>query len=82
MRNNIAALAFTDGRVPPDLTRPAREPREPPGPVSLRQVPPEAVTIALALAHGDSSRLSFLPDGTVLVSNRPRPANRTQETRR
>lgn len=81
MLNNIQAVQLRAGRIP-DLTKEPRASPEPAAPVEVREVPPAALRVALELAGGDTSRLLFLPDGTVMVNNRPRPARRTQEPRR
>lgn len=81
MRDNVHALSLTEGRVP-ELVRKPRVRAAPAPLVDMKQVPREAVAIALQLARGDSSRLVFLADGTVFVSNAPRPAHRTQESHR
>ena len=81
MLDNVHALALSQGTVP-ELRR---KPKRAPGPRALidtRAVPRAAVQAALGLAGGDSSRLTFLPDGTVLVNNHPRPAQRTRESPR
>lgn len=78
MLHNIQAVTLSNGRVP-DLTR---EPRASPTVAQLvntTEVPPAALRAALKLAGGDTSRLTFNTDGTVMVNNRPRPARRTQE---
>lgn len=79
MRRNISAVSFTDGNVPADLTKGPRASAAPASLVDMREVPRAALAVALKLAGGDASRLTFLPDGTVMVTNRPRPARRTQE---
>lgn len=81
MEPNVTALSFTGGRVP-RLRKALRATPEPPQLVDVREVPRAAVAVALELAQGDASRLSFLPDGTVMVTNAPRRASRTQEPRR
>lgn len=43
---------------------------------TTQQAHPRAVEEALRLAGGDRARLRFLEDGSVLVANDRRPANR------
>lgn len=81
MQANITAVSLPEGRVP-DLTREPRASPEPASPLDVRAVPREALRVALKLAQGDTSRLRFLPDGTVMVDNRPRPARRVRESKR
>jgi hypothetical protein len=81
MLDNIHAVHLSAGKVP-DLTR---EPRASPSAGQLmdtREVPRAALEMALKLAGGDATRLTFMPDGTVMVNNTPRRARRTQEPRR
>jgi hypothetical protein len=80
MRENVTALTLADGTVPELVRKPRQRAQRPAPLLDVQQVPRDAVAIALQLARGDSSRLTFLSDGTVLVSNAPRPAHRTRET--
>lgn len=65
-----AALRDT-GRLelPPKRPRMPAKARAVVSPVSVSRVDPEALSVALSLAEGDASRLSFLPDGSVIVGN-------------
>jgi hypothetical protein len=78
MLDNIHGVELTNGVVP-DLTRkrPAAHPAAPV--VQTTRMHELAVMTALELAGGDSRRLLFMADGTVMVTNRPRQASRTQE---
>ena len=55
-------------------TRRRSQPRTTASPLVVERVNEAALEAALTLAGGDTSRLRFLPDGSVLVANTSRAA--------
>ena len=74
MRDNISVLTLTE---PPRRLRPPR-PRavQRNGDVVTYRAHVRAFPYAVIIAGGDRSRLVFLPDGSILISNHPRPTTR------
>lgn len=81
MLDNVHDLDLGGQPVPKLRRKPrARQSKSPL--VDTRSVPRAAVQKALELAGGDASRLVFLPDGAVLVTNQPRQVQPQREPRR
>jgi hypothetical protein len=72
MRDNITAMTFT-GTPTRMRASPVQRAQHRTRATASGGVSPAAVAVALKIAGGDPGRLVFLPDGSVLVGNKPRP---------